>query len=86
MENTFLNQSQFTIAKAISKYDKIFNQRMHRTQIDFEAVNTNLVLEEPLQQGKSCRCVQIADDVQSTRRNKSIVVVTVFREYKKPKF
>ena len=63
----------------------IFNQCTHQIQIDFENVNTNLIPEEPLQQGERCRCVQIVHNVQSTRRNKSIVMVTAISRIKKTK-
>ena len=63
----------------------IFNQCTHQIQIDFENVNTNLIPEEALKQGEHCRCVQIIHNVQSLRRNKSIVMVTAISRIKKTK-
>lgn len=76
-ENSFLNQFKQT--------NLVFNRYIHQIQIDFETVNTNLMLEEPFQQGERCRCVQIVHNVQSTRRNKSIVMVTAISRIKKTK-
>lgn len=67
-ENSFLNQFKQT--------NLVFNRYIHQIQIDFETVNTNLMLEEPFQQGERCRCVQCVHNVQSTGRDESIVMVT----------
>lgn len=44
--------------------------------------NPNLILEEVLQQGESSRCIQVVYNMQGTRCNKRIVMVTAISRKK----